>query len=156
GPSPRFRGEGRENPRNGLKGMADGICVQRRRHEWASAPLARGATTTKVGFARGNRGTPTPAEHALWEHLRGRRLCGFKFRRQHVVVGYIADFYCPATRLVVELDGASHKARCEYDRERSQIFACFGIEVIRFTNADVLSELPSVLDRNRSGVELRA
>src|SRR5580658_5203631 len=59
------------------------------------------------------------------------------------------------TRLVVELDGASHEARYEYDRERSQIFACFGIEVVRFTNADVLSELPSVLDRLASACRAR-
>jgi very-short-patch-repair endonuclease len=100
-----------------------------------------------VTFAQELRSSQTPAERELWEQLRGRRLAGFKFRRQHVLVGYAADFYCPDARLVVELDGTVHRGREAYDRGRSRIFESFGVVVLRFTNDEVLLDIASVLDR---------
>ena len=64
--------------------------------------------------ARAMRHEPAPAEKKLWRLLRDRQLNGFKFRRQHRVAGYIADFYCHEASLVVELDGASHGDRDLY------------------------------------------
>jgi very-short-patch-repair endonuclease len=121
--------------------------MQRRRHERPRAPLNRGATNTKVAFGQGLRTSQTATERLLWEQLRGRRLADFKFRRQHVLVGYAADFYCPSARLVVELDGTAHNGREAYDRERSRIFESFGVAVLRFTNDEVRLDLASVLDR---------
>jgi very-short-patch-repair endonuclease len=59
----------------------------------------------KVGFARRLRREMTRAEGLMWEQLRDRRLVGLKFRRQQIVDGFIADFYCDSARLVVEIDG---------------------------------------------------
>ena len=65
--------------------------------------------------ARTMRHEPTRAERVLWELLKARRCGGYKFRRQHSIGPYIADFYCKAAKLVVELDGSIHEATAEYD-----------------------------------------
>ena len=121
--------------------------MERRRYGQPRAPMARGGTGAKGWFARELRGLQTDAEQKLWERLRGRRTFGFKFRRQHLLVGYVADFYCPSVQLVVELDGASHVGREAYDRERSRIFASFGVAVLRITDAEVAADLASVVAR---------
>ena len=84
----------------------------------------------------------TPAEARMWSILKGSRLDGRKFRRQHSVGRYILDFYCPAERLAIELDGARHYsgAGAEYDRERRLFLEQFGINVIRFENRMVFEE----------------
>ena len=71
----------------------------------------------KVALAKANRHQPTPAEAAAWALLRNRRCLGLKFRRQHVIRGFIVDFYCPELRLAVEVDGTVHRGRtqAEYD-----------------------------------------
>ena len=92
------------------------------------------------------RSDPAPAEKKLWSCLRDRQLNGFKFRRQHVVGAYIADFYCHQLHLVVEIDGASHGHREEYDSTRTQILNRGGDRVIRFANEDVYDFLDSVLE----------
>ena len=68
----------------------------------------------------------TPAEQRLWQALRNRQLSGLKFRRQHAVGAYILDFYCPACKLVVELDGDIHDKQLEYDRTRTEHMALYG------------------------------
>jgi very-short-patch-repair endonuclease len=60
-------------------------------------------------LARQMRHAPTRAERRLWSCLRGHRLSGFKFRRQHPIDRFIVDFTCPAARLVIEVDGPSHE-----------------------------------------------
>ena len=89
----------------------------------------------------------TPAETILWEKLRGRRLNGYKFRRQHPLGQFIADFCCSSARLIVELDGAVHDAQQEYDHERTLQFESFGYRVIRFNNDEVIRNLDQVLER---------
>ena len=89
----------------------------------------------------------TPAEKALWFHLRGNRLSGYHFRRQQVIDGFIADFYCHGVGLVIELDGPVHAQQMEYDAERDRIIRERGISILRFTNAQVLTERPTVLAR---------
>ena len=83
----------------------------------------------------------TPAERCLWRILRNRRLGGARFRRQHGVGPYVVDFYCPASRLAVEIDGAVHEepARAAYDAERERRLSALGIRVVRFTNRDVIA-----------------
>ena len=94
----------------------------------------------KVNLARAMRHDPTAAEAAAWALLRNRRCLGLKFRRQHVIRGFIADFYCPELRLVVEIDGGIHdssRAHAEYDEARSRALTQVGIDVVRIRNEDV-------------------
>src|SRR4051812_41057523 len=89
----------------------------------------------------------TDAEAALWSHLRGRRLAGFKFRRQHPFGPFILDFYCPARRLAIELDGGQdfEPHQRVYDSRRSEFLAARGITVLRFRCDRVFKELEGVL-----------
>ena len=79
----------------------------------------------KIALARGNRHDPTPAEAAAWALLRNRRCLGLKFRRQHVIRGFIVDFYCAEFHLVLEVDGGVHgdRAQAEFDEARSRALA---------------------------------
>jgi very-short-patch-repair endonuclease len=99
-------------------------------------------------FARELRGSHTDAENLLWMFLRDRRFCGFKFRRQHPVSGYILDFYCHECKLAVELDGGGHAAeeQVTYDNERTKELERAGIKVLRFWNDDVLRNTEMVLE----------
>jgi len=83
----------------------------------------------------------TPAESILWSRLKANRLKGFHFRRQQIIEPFIVDFYCHATRLVVEVDGDVHAGREAADRERSDWLENQGLRVIRFTNREVLDEV---------------
>jgi very-short-patch-repair endonuclease len=100
-----------------------------------------------LAFARQLRQSQTDAETLLWFLLRERRFCGFKFRRQYPIGGYILDFYCHAGRLAIELDGGGHNTedQCLYDAERTKILRGAGIRVRRFWNNDVLNSLDTVL-----------
>ena len=88
----------------------------------------------------------TPAENRLWNSLRNRQLGGYKFRRQHPIGYYIIDFYCDETRLLIEIDGDTHGQQIEYDQERTAWLESQGYHLIRFTNQQVLTELPQVLE----------
>jgi very-short-patch-repair endonuclease len=90
----------------------------------------------------------TPAERFLWLKIRGRRLNGFWFYRQKPVGVYIADFYCPKAKLVIEVDGGQHSANevKEYDKARSEYMKSIGLSILRFTNTEVLANIKSVLE----------
>ncbi|MCI0673590.1 MAG: endonuclease domain-containing protein, partial [Myxococcaceae bacterium] len=99
--------------------------------------------------ARDLRAHLTNAEHALWACIRRKQLRGFRFRRQHPVAQYVLDFYCPAARLAVEVDGGQHgtdggRAR---DAARAAFLGGQGIRVLRFWNSDVQANLEGVLVR---------
>lgn len=64
--------------------------------------------TSEKNKRRQLRNNATEAEKRLWQHLKGRQLDGFKFRRQHSIDSYVVDFYCPQVKLAVEIDGESH------------------------------------------------
>ena len=96
-------------------------------------------------MSRRFRQVPTPAEAVLWELLRGRRLDGLKFRRQHVVAGFIVDFYCAEQRLVIEVDGPVHGRYRSADAARVAILGTAGRRVLRLANDTVLHDLPSAL-----------
>ena len=89
----------------------------------------------------------TDTERILWRHLRNRNFAGYKFRRQHPLDSYVLDFYCPAAKLAIELDGGGHNYRVGQirDRTRSEFLASQGIIVLRFWNHQVHQELDSVL-----------
>ena len=97
--------------------------------------------------ARELRKQATPAEKILWEQLRNRRLNGIKFRRQHPLGKYIVDFYSPAHRLVVEIDGEFHRYQADQDQSRTQELEDYGYRVIRFWNHEVEHKLMEVLER---------
>ena len=96
---------------------------------------------------------PTPQETAIWARLKASRLHGFSFRRQHVVGPFILDFYCPSVRLAVEVDGAWHNRRADYDQERDQYLVSRRIRVLRFTNTQVDTDIGAVLDRIMQAVQ---
>ncbi len=95
--------------------------------------------------ARQMRANPTESENLLWEHLRARRLNGFRFRRQHSLGQFIVDFYCAESRLVVEVDGPIHQRRKEEDAIRDAFLEYRGLRVLRFTDTQVLHNLDEVL-----------
>jgi very-short-patch-repair endonuclease len=97
--------------------------------------------------ARSLRSTMTDAEQLLWHCLRRKQLGGFRFRRQHPFDRFILDFYCCEVKLAIELDGGQHNepAAQARDKERSELLACHGIQVIRFWNSEVLSNTEGVL-----------
>jgi very-short-patch-repair endonuclease len=88
------------------------------------------------------------AEVIVWSYLQGRRLSGYKFRRQHGIGRYVVDFYCPKAKLVIELDGDSHfqDGAEERDERRQKFIEDFGLRVLRFTNTDVYENIGGVLD----------
>jgi very-short-patch-repair endonuclease len=110
---------------------------------------------TRARYLRKN---ATDCERILWRHLRNRNFAGYKFRRQHPIDPYTLDFYCPAVKLAIELDGSGHGYRlCEtHDQAREQFLARQGIDVIRFWNHQVREELDSVLQAIWLALEKRS
>ena len=104
-------------------------------------------SAAKAERARELRREMTPAERLLWERLRGRRLNGLKFRRQQVIDGFIADFYCHAAGLVVEVDGAVHRAQTAYDEQRTQVLKTRDLRVLRLSNDQVVQDIEGALER---------
>src|SRR5260221_406788 len=84
----------------------------------------------------------TLPEVVLWQALRGTRLNGLRFRRQHPMGPYVLDFYCPSARLAVEVDGAAHDhpERASHDARRDEWLAERHVRVLRFLAADVLED----------------
>ena len=91
----------------------------------------------------------TDAEKLLWSKIRGKQLSGLQFYRQKIIGNYIADFYCPKARLVIEIDGGQHYSNGgrEKDRRRDDYMARTGITVLRFSDREVLQNLEAVLER---------
>jgi very-short-patch-repair endonuclease len=94
--------------------------------------------------ARDLRQTSTDAERKLRYHLRGGRLNGLKFRRQHPIPPYVVDFYCEACKLVVELDGSQHGEVA--DRARTAFLESHGLTILRYWDNDVLQQTDAVLE----------
>ena len=94
--------------------------------------------------ARALRTNLTEPERRLWYRLRSSRL-GVKFQRQVVLAPYIADFACRSRRLIIEVDGDTHSGREAYDAARTRALDEMGYRVLRFTNADVMTNLDGVL-----------
>ncbi|WP_315852985.1 endonuclease domain-containing protein [Candidatus Laterigemmans baculatus] len=94
--------------------------------------------------ARELRAQQTKAESLLWQVVRGRRLCGLKFRRQYPIDPYFADFACIERRLVVEVDGGYHDYIYENDCSRQTFIERQGWTVIRFANEDILEDVDRV------------
>lgn len=97
-------------------------------------------------FQKALRSSQTDAERLLWYHLRRRHLQGFKFRRQHILEGYIVDFVCLEKKLIVEADGSQHADQKAYDNQRTQILENQGFTVLRFWNNEILTNIEGVLE----------
>ncbi|RYG43548.1 MAG: endonuclease domain-containing protein [Chitinophagaceae bacterium] len=111
--------------------------------------LFKGASPQIFENAKELRRASTAAEDLLWQELRNRKLAGLKFCRQHPLNNYIADFYCSEKQLVIEVDGNIHNNPeiKEYDERRTKDLADMGIQVLRFTNDEVETNMPNVLQR---------
>jgi len=131
-PLPAARGEG--------LGVRGGVRGTRTRAEWQ--PILQ-------EFASDMRQAPTDAEARLWYFLRGRRLDGVKFRRQHPIGPYIVDFVSVEAGLVVELDGGQHALALEREQDavRDAFLSARGLRVLRFWNNEVLADTMRVLER---------
>jgi 5-methyltetrahydrofolate--homocysteine methyltransferase len=97
-------------------------------------------------FALKHRKNPTQAEKFLWEQLRGKKLAEYKFRRQHIIGKYIADFVCLAKKLIIEIDGLIHQLpeNKESDEARTFWLQSKGYSVIRFSNEEVINDAEKV------------
>ena len=110
-----------------------------------------GASKETIEYAKELRKRMTPAEIVLWENLRNRLYGNLKFRRQHPIGRFIADFYCPEKKLIIELDGSVHDRidQKEYDQGRTEEIKNFDINVLRFRNEEVLNGIEIVLNKIR-------
>ena len=104
-------------------------------------------TPEKVAKAKGMRHNMTAAEKILWQNLRANRLGGWHFRRQQILYGYIVDFYCHATSLIIEIDGEIHEEQGDADKEREAALQSKGFRVIRFHNREIEHDLDNVLHK---------
>ena len=103
--------------------------------------------TTPKGYerARALRKELTLAEHKLWAYLRGNKLKGVSFRRQHAIGHFIVDFCAIKQKLIIELDGSQHLEQEDYDTERTAFLESKGYRVLRFWNNDVMNDIQGVL-----------
>ena len=97
--------------------------------------------------AKALRNNMTSSELKLWEHLKGKKMVGLRFRPQHPIDIFIADFYCHPIKLVIEIDGGIHQTieQKEYDIERTAELNNWGIEVVRYTNNCVENNIEQVI-----------
>lgn len=97
------------------------------------------------------------AEVLLWSKLKGKGLNNYKFRRQYSVGKFVIDFYCPKSKLAIEIDGDSHfvEGAKERDRERQTIIETFGITFLRFTNREIYENIDGVLDKIVEHIKIR-
>lgn len=101
-----------------------------------------------AGLARDLRAKQTSAEALLWQLLRNRQFLGHKFRRQHQIGEYVADFYCHEAQLVIECDGLIHSENehWHHDQARDAYMIGNGFRILRFTNDQILDDTDSVLE----------
>jgi len=115
------------------------------------------ASHETIGFAKRLRKKTTPCEKLLWERLRRKNIRGVKFKRQHPLEYYVADFYCHEAHLVIEVDGPYHDRpeQTGHDENRTAELDRFDIRVIRVTNDEIRHHLGSVLQKIRQEIEER-
>ena len=94
----------------------------------------------------------TPQEIILWSRIKNKQL-GFKFRRQHSLGKYIADFYCSEKNLVLEIDGSQHADQENYDNARTDFFENRGLKVLRFWNNEINTNINGVIMKIREALE---
>ena len=124
---------------------------------WCAAHLKGDTMTSKPALtrdaARRLRLAQTDAEHRLWSCLRGRQVERFKFRRQHPIGPFVADFFCLEAKLVIELDGSQHAGQLDRDESRTEFLRSAGYAVLRIWNHEVISGIDAVLQRIADALE---
>ncbi len=107
------------------------------------------SSTESFAKAKELRQNQTSAEKILWLELKNSKCNGLKFRRQHPILSFVADFYCYSKKLVIEVDGSVHEneVSIERDKARTQELENFGIKVLRFTNEQVFFDIDNVLKK---------
>ncbi len=141
---PSLTGEGARYEREGFRKLLEGEQIME--EKTVEEKIVRAyRRPEKQALAKQMRQEMTPSEKRLWERLRANRLNGLSFRRQQVISGFIADFYCRSARLVIECDGQAHAAQLEYDRERDRIISTYNLRVLRFANDQISNDIQSVL-----------
>lgn len=105
----------------------------------------QGITDGKYREARRLRREMTDSERLLWARLRRNQINGLHFRRQHVISGFIVDFYCIKAKLAMEVDGGIHNLQSQQDTIRDDILNSHGIRVKRVTNDRVVSSINDVI-----------
>jgi very-short-patch-repair endonuclease len=110
---------------------------------WKDAPASVFSNASKL------RENPTEAEELLWLALKDNKVDGCKFRRQHPISIYVADFYCHKLKLVIEVDGGYHLSEEQQllDKERTASLEFNGLKVIRFSNEEVVLKLTEVINK---------
>jgi very-short-patch-repair endonuclease len=111
-------------------------------------PMYFGAKPDIFKLAKELRKAETEAEKILWSKLNRNQILNLQFRKQHPINIFIADFYCPKIKLVIELDGSIHELP-EYqshDIGRTEVLNDFGITVIRFTNEQIVEQIDSTIE----------
>jgi very-short-patch-repair endonuclease len=95
------------------------------------------------------RNNATEEEVILWKHLKGSQLLDKKFRRQHSIGNYIADFYCPECKLILEIDGEVHltTGAIEKDKHRDENLAEMGFRILRIKNKEIRKDILAVLEK---------
>ncbi len=101
-------------------------------------------------FARELRKDLTDEERKVWEALRNRRFENLKFKRQHVIEGFVVDFYCNELKLAIEIDGKVHQKQKNYDELRQCLIEDKGIRFIRITNEEINIDVKILLNEIKS------
>ena len=111
--------------------------------------MFKGASARIFKNAEVLRNNMTESELLLWEKLKNKKFYGLKFRRQHPIQTFVADFYCHKLQLIIEIDGEYHndENQIELDETRTSILEFNGISVIRFTNDEVKNSIEKVLSK---------
>lgn len=91
------------------------------------------------------RNNSTISERILWKYLRKKQMLGYDFNRQKPLGSYVVDFYCIKLKLAIEIDGASHELKDDYDNNRDKILKSMGIFLLHFTDKDVKTDTYGVL-----------
>jgi very-short-patch-repair endonuclease len=120
---------------------------QRKKRDIHNIVIGQKVTSVKVQRAKELRSQMTQEEKILWQHLRANKLNGLHFRRQQIIDGFIADFYCHAAKLVIEVDGEIHQQQADYDAERDQVLSARRLRLLRIKNEEVKQNLDRVLAR---------
>ncbi|MCD4653005.1 DUF559 domain-containing protein [bacterium] len=97
--------------------------------------------------ARLLRKNQTTAEKMLWNRLRNKQLSNLKFRRQHLILGKIVDFFCYELKLIIEVDGNIHDEINISDSRRDKLFQSQGFQILRIQNEDIYTDIQTVLKK---------
>ena len=120
-------------------------------------PRMRDRSPQMLQASRRLRAEATAAEEILWQALRGDRLDGFRFRRQHAIGRFVLDFYCPARKIAIEIDGGVHDEpdQAARDEARTQALEAQGIAVFRLRNEQVVNDVQGAVEQVRKAVSER-